>query len=123
MRKPLSCRLLLPSLFLVGCGLATLWAEVGDKTMPSDQDAFVRVSPRDARYFELSNGQPYVAIGFNLVGAPEEKDFESVIRNMADNRVNDCRVWIGAGVFDVEHTRSGEYDDVAAGRVTGGDRG
>ncbi len=29
-----------------------------------DRDAFVRVCPRDGRYFELSNGRPYIPIGF-----------------------------------------------------------
>ena len=33
-------------------------------------DAFVRVSPRDPRYFELSDGQPYIPIGLNLI-APD----------------------------------------------------
>src|SRR5262249_47471885 len=35
-----------------------------------DLAAFVRVSPRDARYFELSNGHGYVPIGLNMI-APD----------------------------------------------------
>ena len=78
--------------------------------MANDTSAVVRVSPRDGRYFELSDGRPYIPIGFNLVGAPEEAEFEAVIEKMAGNGVNYCRLWIGHGVFDAESKRSGEYD-------------
>ncbi|MFA6292310.1 MAG: hypothetical protein WC637_11035 [Victivallales bacterium] len=86
----------------------------GENTMVNSTGDFVRVSPRDPQYFELSNGKPYIPIGFNLVPAPAEEDFESVIRKMADNKINYCRLWLGSGVFDVEHTRSGEYDEARA---------
>ncbi len=32
--------------------------------------AFVRVSPRDRRYLELSDGSPYIPIGPNLIAPP-----------------------------------------------------
>lgn len=34
-----------------------------------EEDACVRVSPRDHRYLELSSGRPYVPVGINLRGA------------------------------------------------------
>ena len=33
--------------------------------------AFVRVSPRDRRYLELSDGSPFIPIGLNLITPPE----------------------------------------------------
>jgi len=33
-------------------------------------DVFVRVSPRDSRYFELSDGRPYIPIGLNMIAPP-----------------------------------------------------
>ena len=82
--------------------------------MSNDKMSFVQVSPRDNRYFELSNGAPYIAIGFNLVGPPRLDEVESVIQKMAQNRVNYCRLWLGHSGWDVEHQKSGEYDEERA---------
>ena len=51
---------------------------------------FVRVSPRDPRYFGLSDRSSYIAIGFNLVGPPKEEELEAIVQKMAQNRVNYC---------------------------------
>lgn len=75
---------------------------------------FVRVSPRDPRYFELSDGKPYIAIGFNLVGPPKEEELESIVQKMAQNRVNYCRVWLSSRDWDIERQKSGEYDNEKA---------
>lgn len=76
--------------------------------------ACVRKSPRDPRYFELSDGRPYIPIGFNLVGAPAEKDFESILDTMAANKVNYCRVWLDQRPWQVERRAVGVYDEAAA---------
>jgi hypothetical protein len=55
---------------------------------------FVRVSPRDSRYFELTDGRPYIPVGFNLVGPPPAEDLERVVNEMADHGVNYCRIWL-----------------------------
>lgn len=70
--------------------------------MTEDKLSFVRVSQRDSRYFELSNGNPYIAIGFNLVGPPRANELESIIQKMAENSVNYCRVWLGHPDWDVK---------------------
>lgn len=82
-------------------------------------DAFVRVSPRDARYFELSDGRPYLPIGLNMI-APPGKDFsgmEAWMKALADNGGNYIRVWLSNPFFDVEHAKSGEYDPEKARRI------
>jgi len=79
--------------------------------MNKDEMSFVRVSPRDPRYFELSNGKPYITIGFDLVEPPRPDELDSVIQKMAQNRINYCRVWLGYRTWTVEHQKSGEYDD------------
>ena len=33
-------------------------------------ELFVRTSPRDPRYFEFSDGRPYVPIGLNMIAPP-----------------------------------------------------
>ena len=75
----------------------------------ADRDAFVRVSSRDARYFELSNGKPYIPIGFNLVSAPTSDEIEPVVKLMADNGVNYCRIWADQPPWGIETRRSGTY--------------
>jgi hypothetical protein len=89
----------------------------GEDAMATDTNAFVRVSERDHRYFELSNGRPYIPIGFNLVGAPKEEEWDTVVGKMAENKINYCRLWIGHGSLDVEGVRSGEYDADRAARL------
>lgn len=51
---------------------ASLLASVLCAQPPSgDLQHFVRVSPRDVRYFELDNGAPYIPIGLNLIAPPK----------------------------------------------------
>jgi len=80
----------------------------------SDQDAFVRVSPRDGRYLELSNGRPYVPNGLNLVGAPPADQFETTLDRMAAHRVNYCRVWLNHASLLIERERTGVFDPAGA---------
>lgn len=87
--------------------------------------AFVRVSPRDRRYLELSDGSPYIPIGLNLIAPPEQaKDgtpglrvYETWLDKLTSNGGNYVRAWISNTFWDVEHTRSGEYDDTKAQRI------
>ena len=46
---------------------------------PSSQP-FVRVSPRDARYFELSDGKPYIPIGLNMIAPPGRDEKQALAR-------------------------------------------
>jgi len=91
-------------------------------------EALVRVSPRDPRYFELSNGRPYVPIGLNLAVSPtgvrlgvsqepELPDYERWFRRLAENGGNFARIWLSSSTFDVEHSRSGQYDPERAKRI------
>ena len=88
-------------------------------------ESYVRVSPRDARYLELSNGQPYVPIGLNLI-APDAKSGDEAaglqcmddwFQKLAQSGGNYVRIWIGSSFFDVEHERSGVYDAARAKRI------
>lgn len=87
-------------MLLAGCGAC-----------PAESDStFVRVSARDPRYFELTDGKPYVPVGFNLVGPPESNDVGRVVATMADHGLNYCRIWLDQPLWAIEHSRSGEYD-------------
>ena len=81
--------------------------------------AFVRVSPRDPRYFELSDGTPYIPIGLNLVGPPGSglAGMETWLRKLSANGGNYARIWLSNPFFDVEHGKSGRYDSERAKRI------
>jgi hypothetical protein len=84
-----------------------------------DAASFVRVSPRDSRYFELDNGKPYIPVGMNLI-APPKGDLalmDEWFGKLAAQGGNYVRIWLGSQYYDVEHARSGEYDEERAKRI------
>jgi hypothetical protein len=79
---------------------------------------FVRVSRRDPRYLELSDGSPYIPVGLNLIAPPGSlRTYESWLDQLAANHGNYIRIWASNPFWDVEHTRSGEYDEEKAGLI------
>jgi hypothetical protein len=86
-----------------------------------DRTAFVRVSPRDSRYFELSDGQPYVPIGLNMVRPPADDlaGMETWFQKLSANGGNFARIWLSSPFFDIEHGRSGQFDQQRAERIDG----
>ena len=100
-------------LLVSGVGVCVAGAEA----MP----AFVRVSPRDARYLELADGRPYVPIGLNMVQPPwPHEDFAPMaewIESLSAHGGNFIRIWMGGAYFDVEHEASGRYDAAKADRI------
>jgi hypothetical protein len=110
----MDCQTFACSTALIAMGLLMTASTGAAATMPAskpaDRDAFVCVSPRDPRYFELTNGTAYVPIGFNLVDAPQEKEWPEVLATMAANKVNYCRVFLDAPPWKVEKRKSGQYD-------------
>lgn len=79
---------------------------------------YVRVSPRDPRYLELSSGKPYIPIGLNLIAPPRAATAEESMRiyerwldALSANRGNYVRFWMSNPFWDVEHQKSGVYDE------------
>ncbi len=88
-------------------------------------DAFVRVSPRDHRYLELTDGTPYIPIGLNMIsppnaGANEEASLAGMddwLTRLSSNGGNYIRVWLSSPFWAVEHDKSGVYDEDRARRI------
>ena len=86
---------------------------------------YVRVSPRDHRYLELTNGAPYIPIGLNMISPPdigkgeEEalKGLDGWLTSLSSNGGNYIRVWLSSPFWDMEHEKSGVYDEEEARRV------
>jgi len=105
---------------LSGCGYV---AETPSAERP-DEEAYVRVSPRDHRYFELSNGSPYIPIGLNIAFPRFLYDEDAVLnqmetrlQNLSANGGNYIQIWMGHPFYDVEHSRSGRYDSIKVRRI------
>jgi len=79
--------------------------------------ALVRVSPRDARYFETTDGKSYIPIGLNLIGPPPGRNdaerlagLERWMGKLGANGGNYIRVWLSRDFYDVDHERAGQFD-------------
>jgi hypothetical protein len=90
----------------------------------ADDRPYVRVSPRDSRYFELADGRPYIPIGLNMVGvwakAGEDEALDRMegwMKSLSENGGNFVRVWLSSPFWDVEHRRCGEYDLTVGQRI------
>jgi hypothetical protein len=64
---------------------------------PANAKGFVRVSPRDHRYFEFSGGGAYYPIGANTATAGPRGtfDFDDWFAGLGRARANYARVWLG----------------------------
>jgi len=106
------------SLLLAVSLIAPLAASLADAA--ETRGRFVQVSPRDSRYFELSDGTPYVPVGLNMIAPPRDRGMEGMeawFEKLSANGGNYVRIWLGHPYFDVEHARSGEYDEEKAKRI------
>ncbi len=106
-------------------GLCLLVLSLAAGARPAPDGSFVRVSPRDARYLELTDGSPYIPVGLNMIAPPTRglsedaslEAFETWLRNLSSNQGNYIRVWLSSPFWDIEHEASGVYDSVKARRI------
>lgn len=92
---------------------------------PTDPMAcYVRVSPRDPRYLELSNGAPYIPNGLNMIhpggdvpAARGLAEMDRWMKALAENGGNYIRVWLSSGFWDMERQQAGVLDEERAKRV------
>ena len=104
---------------------ALLIALAGTLVRAGSQDAFVRVSPRDHRYLQLSDGTPYIPIGLNMISPPRAgedenealRGMEAWLASLSSNGGNYIRVWLSNSFWDIEQEKSGVYDDGKARRI------
>jgi cellulase (glycosyl hydrolase family 5) len=90
------------------------------------EPAFVRVSPRDNRYFDLTDGTPYVPNGLNMISPGGHLDTEAGLdvvdrwfEKLSNQGGNFARVWLSSPFWDIEHERCGVFDEAKAKRIEG----
>lgn len=89
------------------------------------KNSFIRVSEANPRYFEYSDGSPYIPIGTNLCilrGTDEKgkayllddesalKKLEFYFQKLSENGGNYARIWLGMPPFDLETEKQGNFD-------------
>lgn len=97
---------------------------VQDSSINDRTDEFVRVSERDPRYFELTDGSPFVPTGPNISFprfANTEDEWEETMGGylaaLEEQGGNFFRVWLSHPYYEVEHERSGSYEESKAARI------
>ena len=85
---------------------------------------YVRVSLRDPRYLELSDGTPYIPNGLNVIHpwgdvstAEGLAQMDRWLKALADNQGNYIRIWLSSIFWDLEHQEAGVFDEERAKRV------
>jgi cellulase (glycosyl hydrolase family 5) len=109
------------SLLLLACSGGGDGTAVGEL---SSDAAYVRVSPRDSRYFELTDRTPFVPIGLNIAFprflTQEEEVFQKMderIQKLAANGGNLIRIWMSHPFYDIEHEYSAKFDTRKISRI------
>ncbi len=76
----------------------------------SFQSSFVRVSPENPFYFELTNGENYIPIGANICFAKDMDMMESYFKKLSENGGNFARIWLNYMTQEIE-TEYGKVDE------------
>ena len=69
-----------------------------------DNEAFVRISEDDPRYFCLSNGNTYIPIGCNIAAMSSVELMEHYMEELHRNGGNFARVWLNSDFFEIQKT-------------------
>ena len=69
--------------------------------LPGKVKGFVRVSRRDQRYLELHPGEPYFAVGMNLLGK-ELGHYAYFLDRLAEAKCNFIRIWLSPRTLGFE---------------------
>lgn len=79
---------------------------------PTDHTGFVRIHPRNSRYFAFDNGQIYFPIGLNIgwAGADVLGDYTRWFDQLSNNGGNVTRIWMASWSFGIEGKETGLGD-------------
>ncbi|MBP3358666.1 MAG: cellulase family glycosylhydrolase [Opitutales bacterium] len=87
---------------------------------------YIKVSDKNPNYTELSDGTPYIAIGYNLSfprwwdKMSEDECFEMIethMKNIHENGGNYVRVWFSHPFYEIEDQKAGVYNPKKIARV------
>lgn len=104
----------------IGCVPQKANTDLSDKT--SSIESFIRVSTKNPRYFETTDGYTWIPIMINFIipnGEEEEvfKKVELYFKHFSENGGNAMRIWISSPFLEIEDQKVGEYSEVKLNRV------
>ncbi|WP_259016843.1 glycoside hydrolase family 5 protein [Emticicia fluvialis] len=87
-------------------------------------ESYVRISPQNKAYLQLTNGDTFIPIGINTSFIRQEdkeevilQKYEHYFQETAKYGGNFARIWLSAPAFEIENKKIGVYDSVIAQRV------
>jgi len=85
-------------------------------------NTFIKISKKNPRQFETTDGNPWIPIMINLVipNGEEEEVFpkvENYFKNFSQNGGNAMRIWISSPFLEIEDTKVGEFNPVKIARI------
>lgn len=94
--------------------------EMSNKT--SNGDSFVRVSAKNPRYFETTDGRLWIPIMINFIVPNGEegevfKKIELYFKHFSENGGNAMRIWISSPFLEIEDMKVGEYNQTKFTRI------
>lgn len=87
--------------------------EISFEVTPSNFKGFIRIDPRNERYFVFDDGTPYFAIGLNIgwsSGGNVLPNYERWLTRLSENGGNLARVWMASWSFGLEWEDTGLGD-------------
>jgi hypothetical protein len=115
-RRKILIQFLLLSVVLISCVSQSKAMIIGTG------DKFIRVSTKNPRYFETTNGHPWIPVMINFILPNGEEDevfqkVESYFRHFSENGGNAMRIWISSPFLEIEDKTQGEYNPVKFKRI------
>jgi hypothetical protein len=85
-------------------------------------DGFVRVSIKNPRYFETTDGHAWIPVMINYIMPDGEeaevfKQVEIYFKHFSENGGNAMRIWISTPFLEIEDKKVGEYDQTKFNRI------
>lgn len=98
--------------------------EIELNVVESKKKGFVRVSPKDTRYFEFSNGEIFFPLGLNIHTPKDNRyeqrmkddkifdlgatSYENYFKAMNKNGLNSCEIWMASWSMGIEWTNKSQ---------------
>lgn len=93
------------------------------KSIRNDRKAeFIKISSKNPRYFETTDGRPWIPVMINfIIPNGEENEVYKIVdlyfKHFAENGGNAMRIWISSPFLEIEDTKVGEYNQTKFNRI------
>ncbi len=94
--------------------------DLSDKS--SGSESFIKVSAKNPRYFETTDGHTWIPVMINFIMPNGEegevfKKVEMYFKHFSENGGNSMRIWISSPFLEIEDQKVGEYSELKFNRI------